>query len=84
MPQIPSCVVLVARLFPGRNADLVRLAESSAPFRSLCEDYELATETLQRLELQTQPEDVERMAEYRLLVAELQCELSRTLDAESK
>jgi hypothetical protein len=36
------------------------------------------------LELQTQPEDVERMAEYRLLVAELQCELSRTLDAESK
>ena len=84
MSNDPPCLALVGQLFPGRASELARLAESSEPFRSLCEDYELAIGTLRQLEIQNQPQDAERIIEYRRLVVELERELSDTLNGETK
>jgi hypothetical protein len=68
-------------LFPDRADELARLVMSSEAFRSLCEDYELAVNTLQQLEIQGRPQDAERTFEYRRLTADLERELSDTLNA---
>jgi len=52
-----------------------RLALRSEKFRSLCEEYGLAVEALDRLEVLNHPKDVERMREFRTLIADLTEEL---------
>jgi len=79
-----SRLALVARLFPDRADELARLATSCETFRSLCEDYELAVNTLRQLEAQNRSQDAERTIEYRRLIAELEHELSDTLNAGTK
>jgi hypothetical protein len=81
LPTDPSCFALVAPLFPDRAAELALLVTSSEPFRSLCEDYELAVNALRQLEMRNRPQDAGRMTEYRQLIADLERELSESLDA---
>ncbi|WP_162917132.1 hypothetical protein [Dongia deserti] len=52
---------------------------TSEQFQSLCEDYELAVNTLQGLEERNRLEDVQRIMEYRVLIADLERELEACL-----
>ena len=52
-----------------------RLALRNERFRSLCEEYGLAVEALDRLAALNQPKDAERISEFRTLVADLTEEL---------
>ncbi|MPY72867.1 MAG: hypothetical protein GEU87_01270 [Alphaproteobacteria bacterium] len=79
-----SWLSLTRQLLPDRAEEIARLAAISEPFRSLCEDYALAVNTLRRLESENRQQDVERMVEYRELIAELERELSESLGAVSK
>ena len=75
----PKSLELLARRFPGHADDLARLVVSSEHVQSLCEDYELAVNALRGLEARNQPQDAERMAEYRRLIADLERELEQCL-----
>jgi hypothetical protein len=77
----PSWLALVAPLFPDSAAKLALLVTTSEPFRTLCEDYELAVNTLRQMEVRNRPQDAGRMIEYRRLIADLERELSQYLDA---
>jgi len=68
-------VARVHKLFPGRSEEVSRLALRNDRFRSLCEEYGLAAEALDRLEVLNQPKDAERVREFRTLVADLTEEL---------
>ena len=69
-------------MFPDRAADVARLMGTSEHFQSLCEDYELAVETLRGLEERNHPQDAKRLIEYRRLVADLEHELEECLVGE--
>ncbi len=84
MPISPTSLALVARLFPGRADELARLATGSELLQSLCEDYELAVNTLRGLEERNRSQDAGRIVEYRRLIADLECELEQTLGAVSR
>ena len=75
----PTSLALIVRRFPDRASVVARLAATSEPFQSLCEDYELAVDTLRDLEERNRPADIERMVEYRRLIAELEHELEECL-----
>ncbi len=79
-----TSVELVAQLFPNRASEVARLTANSEPFQSLCEDYELAVDTLRDLEQKNQPQDAERIVEYRRLIADLKREFEACLGAEIK
>ena len=79
-----SWLALTRRLLPDRAEEIACLAANSEPFRSLCEDYALAVNTLRRLESENRQQDVERMVEYRELIGELERELSESLGAVSE
>lgn len=81
MSAIASHVATVRRLFPERGDAVSELAMLNETFRSLCEDYGLATETLRLLETRNRPEDVEKMREYRQLLHELERELRSAFES---
>lgn len=81
MSAITSHVARVRQLFPERGEAVSELALLNETFRSLCEDYGLAMETLRQLELQNRPQDVEKMREYRQLLDELERELRAAFDS---
>lgn len=65
--------------FPDQ-ADLIgRLVEQSETFRSLCEDHQLAVETLETL-LARRPEDRKVIGENRTLVEELEADIEAALN----
>ena len=72
-------VAKVRKLFPDWAEVISRLALSNETFRSLCEEYGLAVEMLDRLEIANRPHDVERMYEYRALIKELEGDLKYEL-----
>ncbi|HEY9347240.1 MAG TPA: hypothetical protein VIQ53_18105 [Inquilinus sp.] len=57
---------------------IARVAEQSETFRSLCEDHQLAVETLDTL-LARRPEDSKVIGEYRTLVEELEADIEAAL-----
>ena len=64
------------------SADQIRRRFWRDPeFRTVCEDYLAAAETLTRLQIETPP-DADRIAEYRQLVDELLAEATAMLKAE--
>lgn len=79
MSQAVKHVGRVRRLFPDWAEEVSRLALRSEEFRAICEDYGMALETLELLELRNLPQDVARMWEYRHLIRELERELKYEL-----
>ncbi|MGF6227739.1 hypothetical protein QFZ27_001694 [Inquilinus ginsengisoli] len=64
--------------FPDQ-ADLIgHLAEQYETFRSLCEDHQLAAETLDTL-VARRPADNKLIGEYRALVEELEADIATAL-----
>lgn len=80
MSAISSHLAKVRQLFPERGEAVSELALRSETFRSLCEDYGLAMETLRQMELRNRPQDVEKMHDYRRLLHELERELRTAFD----
>jgi hypothetical protein len=72
-------VAKVRKLFPDWGEEVSRLALRNETFRSLCEEYGLASEALDLLEVMNRPQDVEKMHEYRAIVRDLQKELRSEL-----
>jgi hypothetical protein len=69
----------VRRLFPDWAEEVSRLALRSEAFRTICEDYGMAVEALDLLEVRNLPQDVEKIHEYRLLIRDLEKELKHEL-----
>src|SRR5690242_7854319 len=73
--SIVSHIARVRRLFPQRAEDVSRLALRNGPFRTICEEYGMALEGLNTLELRNHPLDLEKILEYRALIQDLEKEL---------
>ncbi|WP_119303938.1 hypothetical protein [Dongia deserti] len=84
MSALASHIAIVTTLFPGQEAAVKALVIRSERFRSLCEDYMLAAETLTIMEKRNLPQDGEKMLEYRSLVTELAGELSEAFAESSE
>jgi hypothetical protein len=72
-------IAWIKKLFPDRADEIPRLALRNAAFRTVCEDYGIAVEALNRLEIRNHPLDVEKLAEYRALIRDLEVELRAVL-----
>jgi len=68
-------IARIRRLFPERAEDISRLALRNDAFRAICEDYGMALEALDRLEIRNHPLDLEKILEYRVLIRDLEGEL---------
>ncbi|MEZ5832092.1 MAG: hypothetical protein R3D05_13020 [Dongiaceae bacterium] len=79
MSRAAAHVARVRKLFPDWAEEISRLALRNETFRSLCEDYGLAVEALDLLEIRNRPQDIERMYEYRALIGDLESELKYEL-----
>ena len=74
-------VSLVGKLFPTWRGKVPQLALCNRTFRDLCEQYRLAVEALDALEIRNRPQDVEKMWEYRALIRDLEADLRQELTA---
>jgi hypothetical protein len=81
--SLTDVMSLVAERFPNQAAQALRLVGGSESFRSLCEDYALAIETLRRLEGMRRAADDRKLDDYRALAAELERELAERLAQDS-
>jgi hypothetical protein len=79
MASAVSHVARVRALFPDRAKEVPLLVLRNEQFRSLCEDYWLATEALDLLKVMNRPRDFGKMREYRELIKELQKSLQSEL-----
>jgi hypothetical protein len=79
LSQAAKHVGRVRRLFPDRAEEVSRLALRSEAFRTICEDYGMAVEALETIEVRNLPQDVEKMHEYRVLILDLERELKYEL-----
>jgi hypothetical protein len=79
LSQAAKHVGRVRKLFPDRAEEVSRLALRSETFRTICEDYGMAVEALELLEVQNLPQDAEKMREYRVLIQDLEKELKYEL-----
>ena len=66
--------------FPERAQLIGRLAAQSETFRSLCEDHQLAVETLEGLMTRC-PTNGKTISEYRALVKELEADIETILQS---
>jgi len=69
----------LSRRFPRHAANLRRLAAADETFAGLCADYELALASVARLTPQPGQPSRPEIAEYRVIIAELEAEIMRTL-----
>jgi len=65
--------------YPARAALILRMATTDEEFRSLCEDYALAMNTLLRMEALDQKRIEHKIAEYRAIIDDLEREIGRAL-----
>jgi hypothetical protein len=77
--SIVSHIARVRRLFPERAEEVSRLALRSDAFRTICEEYGMALEALNRLEIRNHPLDIEKILEYRALIQDIEKELREEL-----
>ena len=69
----------VAR-FPDAEARLRTLALGDPVFREVCEEYELAQQSLARFEALPDAPERPEIADYRTVIAELEGEIARFLE----
>jgi hypothetical protein len=69
----------IMELFPDQALVIGRLLLRDRKFRGLCEDYMLAHDTLANFHAMTDSVSDEIIAEYRLLLSELEAEISASL-----
>ena len=69
----------VVERFPERCHEILHLVLADDAFRALCEDYELAAETLRRLETVDRSQVESRIVEYRDLLDALGSEIALEL-----
>ena len=67
--------------FPDQAPLLRRLALKDQAFRSLCEDYALALASLARFEARSDAAKRPEIADYQMVIAELESEVARFLTA---
>ena len=79
LPSAVTHVAMVRKLFPDWGEKISRLALSNETFRDMCEEYGLAVEALDLLEHRNQPQDVDRMYEYRTLIRQMEKDLKDEL-----
>jgi hypothetical protein len=79
LSQAAKHVGRVRKLFPDWAEEVSRLALRSEAFRTICEDYGMAVEALELLEIRNLPQDIDKMQEYRSLVRDLEKELKDEL-----
>jgi len=72
-------IARIRRLFPERAEEVARLALRNDAFRAICEDYGMALEALNGLEIRNHPLDLEKILEYRALIRDLERELREEL-----
>jgi hypothetical protein len=77
--QLPIFIRHVVARFPGHADLILRSARSDGDFCSLCEDYAVALEAVRRLEASDRPIVESRIAEYRVLVSDLEGDIQRML-----
>jgi hypothetical protein len=65
--------------FHAEAASLRRLALAHREFRELCAEYALALESLARFEARPDAAERAEVGEYRMIIAELEHEIARTL-----
>lgn len=69
----------VAARFPGAEGALHALVRIAPAFLDLCEEYELASNSLARLLVRAESADRPEIQEYRSIIAELETEIARML-----
>ncbi len=80
-PAPRGCVALILQRFPNIQAVSLALLERHEAFRDLCEEYEVCTQTCERLELSNSDETLRR--EYTALQLRLESELLRYVEENS-
>ena len=73
----------VLAIFPGQTQALLQLSLRAPAVRSLCEALEDAHASLMRLASLPGPKERPEVAEYRIIIAELQEEVRVYLESES-
>lgn len=76
----PGPIDYVVRLFPRESANVRRLYLADTEFRSICDDYALARDSLARLTSrrpQGAGQTIAEIEEYRRVIADLETELDR-------
>ena len=72
----------VIERFPEHELAIERLVRTSESFRSMCEDYAVGVEALQRWECAIDPKDSAMIAELRESLADLEEEMLEELKRE--
>ena len=74
----------VIACFPQKEALVRELFLTDPTFQSICEDYRLALDGLERFDRIAAVEPSARAVEYQALVRELEAELQRAMDAAAR
>jgi hypothetical protein len=70
---------MVCRLSPDWSDEVVRMAALNDNYRSMCHEYGMAVELLDRLGRRNHPSDVEKMHELRAVIRGLERHLKNEL-----
>jgi hypothetical protein len=81
MPVIHSSVFLVMKEFPEHKRAIQRLAKREERFLTLCDDYRICKEALAYWKSSESDQAFLRVCEYQSLLAELETEILRSLNA---
>jgi hypothetical protein len=73
----------VIKHFPEHELAIERLVRTNESFRSMCEDYAVGVEALQRWERAIDPKDPAMIAELRESLADLEEEMLEALEQEA-
>ncbi len=73
---------LMVEHFPDQRTAIQRLAEKNPSFISLCDDYRVACEVVERYQKSAGEQDANRAREYAELVESLKWEIRATLEGE--
>jgi hypothetical protein len=76
---MPTTLRHVVLRFPQQAVLIAKLERESEEFRSLCEDYDLVIEMLEKLESSAPPLDDKTLQEYRSFLFDLELDIADAL-----